>query len=273
MQKKSIIIVSLLIFSIFSFAFTGVRATNGDLLDFTYSNKLSVGTELSWQLTKFDVSPEEIREESEIEIIPGHTLQLDDVFKIVITADPNTLSITDYSDIFSILNQTWAEYYINDVLIGTNDVVLFSGAIYTMGFILPYILPTTLEFATGLKNTFEYLNEELEVNETSSSTFKYDVKLDDNNLIIKEEMHVHYESLFGGSSDADSNLEYVYDINWGILSKLDIEVSSSSSSDDTSAHWVIESTVEGVIIPAPFNWFYGMIGILILGLAYVAKRK
>lgn len=275
MQKKSIIIVSLLIFSIFSFAFTGVRATNGDLLDFTYSNKLSVGTELSWQLTKFDVSPEEIKEGLEWEIILGHTLQLDDVFKIVITADPNTLqNMTDYSNIFSTFNQPWAEYYINDALIGTNNEELFIGAINTMDFILPFILPTTLEFSTGLENTFEYLNEELEVYEISSSIFKYDVKLDDDNFIIKEETHITYGLFFGESIDDDSTLEYVYDINWGILSKLDIEAShGSSSGNDTSVHYVIESTVEGVIIPAPFNLFYGMIGILILGLAYVAKRK
>lgn len=273
MQKKSIIIISLLVISCFTSSYTSVTAINGELLDFTFSDKISVGTELSWQLTKFDVSPVSEIENYEWEVTTGHTLQEGDLFKIVITTDPDTLNLTDFAELFY-TNLEWAEFYINDDLLTTNATDVVWGDFGESNLIMSYILPVTIESSiSGVENTFEALNEEFESFEYSDSSGKYEVTHNDNSFVIKAEEHASGESFFGGSYSYDSYIEIAYDTTWGILSKLDIESKMKEGSVSQSAHWVFESTVEGVIIPAPFNWFYGMIGILILGLAYVAKRK
>ena len=273
MQKKSMIIISLLVISCFSFSYTSVTAISGELLDFTFSDKISVGTELSWQLTKFDVSPVSDIGSFEWNVTTGHALQEGDFFKIVITTDPDTLDLTDFAEIFY-TDLEWAEFYINNDLLTTNATEVSWGGFGVSNLIMLYILPVTIESSIGgVENTFEALNEEFESYEYSDSSGKYEVTLNDNSFVIKSEEHASGPLFFGGSFSYDSYVEIAYDTTWGILSKLDIESKMKEDSVSTSAHWVLESTVEGVIIPAPFNLFYGMIGILILGLAYVAKRK
>jgi len=273
MPKKSIIILSLLVISCFTASYTSVTAISGELLDFTFSDKISVGSELSWQLTKFDVSPVSEIESFEWKVTTGHALQEGDLFKIIITTDPDTLNLTDFAEIFY-TNLEWAEFYINDDLLTTNATDVSWGGFGESNLITLYILPVTIESSIGgVENTFEALNEEFESFEYSDSSGKYEVTLNDNSFVIKAEKHASGSFAFGGSFSYDSYVEIAYDTNWGILSKLDIESKMKEGSVSTSAHWVLESAVEGVIIPAPFNLFYGMIGILILGLAYVAKRK
>ncbi len=267
------IIISLLVISSFTSSYTSVTAINGELLDFTFSDKISVGTELSWQLTKFDISPISEIESYEWEVTTGHALQEGDLFKIVITTDPDTLNMTDFAELFY-TNLEWAEFYINDDLLTTNATDVVWGSLGESNLIMSYILPVTIESSiSGVENTFEALNEEFESFEYNDSTGKYEVTLNDNSFVIKAEEHASGQLFFGGSYSSDSYIEIAYDTTWGILSKLDIESKMKEGSVSKSAHLVLESTVEGVIIPAPFNWFYGMVGILILGLAYVAKRK
>ena len=282
----SIIMLFLLSFSLFTVSTTQAMDEPDEWF---FSDDLVPGRELSWKLEKYEDS-----ENGELGLTYDDQMQEGDIFKVKFLLDPDSLGLDNPLDLFTI-NETWGEFYINDNMITTNasEILLFQYSVMdymsmmsrmSMMFIV-LLMPVSVTYGNNTENFFELLADDEYLTDYSTSTngmsSSYSSTLNKDLFAYKLESHIDY-SEGDMTVKSDTTYEISYHIYLGILYKLQMDMSMVASgipySEDISEemHIVFKSTetASGEGITIPFNWFYGVIGFLLIGLiASVIRRK
>ena len=269
-KKKHIAILTLFIISIFSFSIINQNIVRAVTIEgYTFSNNLVTDVELSWKLTKYEVSPEEAGDDYPFLIKAGKEMLEGDIFKIKMLKDLNDVSLGSFFDLYDTEVQ-WGEYYLNDVSLGKNaSEIYWYGPDTSIGSLMTApILPVTIELSTGTENYFDYITESfaaLAENETEG----IEIKNSASTFSMKLEMHATI-SLFG-SFKIDYELEVVYNKEWGVLAKYDLYEKVSSEGETSEVKILYES--ETADIQVPYNWAFGFIALFVTGIVILNKRK
>ncbi len=236
-----------------------------------YSDKLTAGTELSWTLNVLDVEPEEDIDQYGWSIKYDEFLSNGDVFKIVLSKDPDELNSTGLSGIFD-TSDTWAEFFINDESIGEDATELF----VSRGFspqsgpeiIFIYILPTHFTADKAHRIIQEHLYEGYENWNLSNDTYLFEVSIDRTKFYMK--YYIKYENNITDFSQ-ELSMEVAYNIEWGVLSKMETLIKTESTLGNSSAHIVLES--DNWSVRVSYDWVIGIISMLISCLVVLSIRK
>ncbi|MCE7743278.1 MAG: hypothetical protein GOP50_12580 [Candidatus Heimdallarchaeota archaeon] len=273
MKKKAVFILSLLGLSIFSFTMsTSLAEYEISYLDFTYSDNLSPGESVAWEIMKL-----EKEDLYEWEIKPGITMELGDILRVNITTDPDELNLTTFEEIHT-TTEEWANFYKNDDYLGNDASALDWGGSLYPGTLLwgpvfwMYFVPVTLQNATASVDFFDFVVAHFEVFKFNDPGGSYDIEKKDNLLIISAEEHIDIPGgIFGGDYKFDSVMEISYNVEWGTLDKLEIAETIDSSAGKEKFELILLNTISTQSIP--FNWAYGMIALFVIGLAYILRKK
>ncbi|NPD88379.1 MAG: hypothetical protein HGN29_06630 [Asgard group archaeon] len=237
--------------------------------DFSYSNKLTIGTELSWKLTTFSVEPEESKEEYRFVIKEGQNMIEGDIFKVKILQNLNNLNLDNSRSLYS-TDLQWGEFFLNSASLGKNpSEINWYGPAIEIGMIINVpIIPTTLQLSTGEKNYFDYLEEYFEaLSEEESEGFS--VKNAANSFSMKLKMKGDF-SIFA-NVQFESELETTYNKEWGVLSRYELNEKITKAEETIQAKIVYE--IENSEIQVPYSWIYSFVAIFIAGIAVLSKRK
>jgi len=258
--------------SMFSFSITNQAIVNVVTLEgFDFSNKLVTGTEISWILTKYDVTPETTADQYAFTITNGKNMSEGDIFHIKFLQNLNDLDLDYFGDLYDTMEQ-WGEFFLNGVSIGKNaSEIYWYGPDYYGSVVLTVpILPITLQLQTGSENYFDYIYDtfsSLPDNETEDITMKNTESI----FSIKVEYHDSVV-LFFGSSKIDYELEVVYNKEWGVLAKYELYKKVSGDLSTSEVNILYETEVENIKV-APFSWTSSFIAIFITGIVILVKRR
>lgn len=281
MKKSVISIITLFLLSFSLFTVNTTQAMD-EPDEWFFSDDLVPGREFSWKLERFEGFETE-----------GQGLTLDDqmqegdIFKVKFLQDPDDLGLDSPLELYT-TNEMWGEFYINDDLITTNPYEIFfqiGEEEYLSMMFLTFFMPVTITYGNNTENFFELVAEDEAFTDYSTSingmSSSYSYTLNKDLFIFKFESHTDY-SEGDMTVKSDTTYEISYHIYLGILYKLQMDMSMESSgipySEDVSEemHMVFKSTetASGDGITIPFNWFYGVLGFLLIGLiASVIRRK
>ncbi len=258
--------------SMFSFSITNQAIVNVVTLEgFDFSNKLVTGTEISWILTKYDVTPETTADQYAFTITDEKNMSEGDIFHINFLQNLNDLDLDYFGDLYYTEEQ-WGEYYLNGVSIGKNaSEIYWYGPDYYGSVVLTIpILPITLQLSTGSENYFDYIYDiftSLPDNETE------DITMENTESIFSIKVEYHDSAvLFFGSSKIDYELEVVYNKEWGVLAKYDLYKKVSGDLSNSEVNILYETEVEDIKV-APFSWTSSFIAIFIVGIVILVKRR
>ena len=237
---------------------------------FSYSNKLVIGTELSWRLKEFSIKPEESVGDYSFVLKEGHNMTEGDVFKVKLLQNINSLTLNNFSSLYMTESQ-WGEFFLNDVSLGKNPAALnWYGPALDLGMLINVpIIPTTLQLSTGEKNYFDYMEEMFEAMPEDESE-GFSVKNGANSFTMRFKLKGTTGGIFGSMS-FESDFETVYNKEWGVLSRYELYDKISVSGETVEAKIVYE--IENSEIQVPFNWMYSFIAIFITGAIVLVKRK
>ncbi len=273
MKKKAVFILSLLCLSIVSFTMSTIQADfEISYQGFTYSDNLSPGESVAWEIMKLEKD-----DQYEWEIKPGITMELGDILRVNITTDPDALNLTTFEEIHT-TNEEWANFYKNDDYLG-NDASdlnwgssLYPGALLWGPIFWMYFVPVILQNATASVDFFDFVVQHFGVYVFDDPGGSYDIEKKGNLLIISAEVHADISGgIFGGDYKFDSFVEISYNVEWGTLDKLEIDETVDSSAGKETFKLILLNTISTQSIP--FNWTYGMIALFIIGLAYILRKK
>lgn len=269
-RQKQNILVSFLFILIFVLSINyQIRLKAVTIDDFSYSNKLTIGTELSWKLTTFSVEPEESKEEYRFVIKEGQNMIEGDIFKVKILQNLNNLNLDNSRSLYS-TDLQWGEFFLNSASLGKNpSEINWYGPAIEIGMIINVpIIPTTLQLSTGEKNYFDYLEEYFEaLSEEESEGFS--VKNAANSFSMKLKMKGDF-SIFA-NVQFESELETTYNKEWGVLSRYELNEKITKAEETIQAKIVYE--IENSEIQVPYSWIYSFVAIFIAGIAVLSKRK
>lgn len=196
-----------------------------------------------------------------------------DVLKFEITVDPDDLTLTDIVDLH-FTDQEWAEFYLNDVLLGNDASALnFFISPFESDYIFwAYLLPTELNFTTGNIGTFDYLYDMIEPLEYDNESGLYDAEITSDLFHVNWEYHYTGIVIFVGDAiKTDRIVEVSYNLEWGYLDRIKIYESHQVGSN--------KEVVELVLLNAnstqkvPINWTTGLFALSIIGLVAVYIRR
>lgn len=272
-NKKNIAILSLTLIAILvsiNYGQNFVIANNVE--DFTYNNNLKAPLELSWVMTTFYIvydTPEDWIWEitSEINVTQG------DIFKIKFLEDLDNLALDNYDDLYT-TTETWAEFYLNSVLlgddaslIGFNDIDVFLDY-----FPVKFIYPRTVQVGGAEISTFDYLYDELKEYEFSLFGMKY--KLTNTAKLFSIEAKYHLIITVGGEeSDITQEVKVIYNKEWGVLSSYELKFRLKSDADIDEAEILLEITDENILVAAPFGWIAGIPVLITFGVITLRRKK
>lgn len=271
MDKKNKTMLAISIILVFGFSISSNIIVNAAaIVDFTYSDKMIAGVELSWILSKFEETPEGEFEEAYIPLTAGANMSEGDIFKIVLLQDLDDLNLDDMDELYY-TTQEWGEFFLNDVSLGKDATDLYWYAFYgTSGFLMSsHIVPTIVQLTTGSKNYFDYLEEDFEAlaeNETEGITIKNTADA----FIMKYKFHASISFLF--SMTVDMSLEIVYNKEWGVLAKYDLTESVKFGGETSKIRMLYEINNEEIKV-APFSWTFGIAAVFVAALVIIRRRK
>ncbi|MCE7748559.1 MAG: hypothetical protein GPJ51_09170 [Candidatus Heimdallarchaeota archaeon] len=266
MKKNVLAILALFLLTFSSFTLTAQPPEWSEIIGLGYSDKIVPGTEISWELTTFETTDPAAEN---WEIYPGHNLTVGDVFNLNVTKDPDEMGLTHPAILYT-GSESWSDFYLNDVFITDNisnvdwrvwkrDERLYAG----------YIVPTTITFASGEVNYFDYLYDyysELDYDEDGSLK----VKKTDKTFTIEEEYKAPPVVIFSGGAAKLSYTYYsklTYNVEWGV--GVYLELIEKSSTIETRV--VLETGIDEIAVP--YEWLYGLFALLIMGLVTIKKKK
>lgn len=263
------------IFSVFtSLIFLSLLCSHFNTQGFTilegvqYSDKLTIGTELAWQLTTLSVSPRDSAEHFEWCISFDRCLSKGDIFKIKLTADLNDLNLSSPEELYY-TTEEWADFYANDEYLGNDATEMFWGDFDPEIFraVSLYILPITLNYESEDVNTFTYLNELYQEYIDDPDLESYTITWEENIFTTVTELYLQ--------GDGDVSIYYYYEVvyntEWGVLVELNIKLEGELDGENTKVHWTIKNIHEELKVP--FNWFYGLIALLLVEVVIIRRRK
>lgn len=283
-MKKSV--VSIIILFLLSFSLFTVSTTQAldEPDEWFFSDDLVPGREFSWKLERFEGF-----ETGGLDVTLDNQMQEGDILKVKFLQDPDSLGLDNPLELFN-TNVTWGEFYINDDIITSNaaEILLFQVGVteyYLSVMFSMLFMPVTLTYGNNTGNFFELAAEDEFFTDFSTSingmSSSYSFALNKDLFISKSESHADYTE--GDMSiKFDTSNEVSYHIYLGILYKFQtdivMEFSGIPDSEDvsTETHMIFKSTetASGDGITIPFNWFYGVLGFLLIGLiASVIRRK
>ncbi len=293
-HKKTYLILVMLVLMGFS---TG-KFVKGQ--EYNYYSTLITDASYEWQVTKLNVVGSI---STSFLLLNDTTLEVGDNFTIKITDNVDTLANGTDSDIEDI-SKEWAEFYLNGELKTSN--------ITDIGFLFLdfmswsdgehfFLQPVTYTNETDTYNHFEILQNnfeqitadiktetnEVNYHEDSHLTMKQSSKLSKSTWTIKYQTKLIYKEEDytgpgGWSKDddvVDRIIEIRFNVETGFVTYLSYYYNSHSISevdglqtiDDDTIDLVIESTM--LPTGAPFNWYFSIIGVFVLGLVVYVKRR
>ena len=283
MKKSVISIITLFLLSFSLFTVNTTQAMD-EPDEWFFSDDLVPGREFSWKLEKFEGF-----ETGGLKVTLDDLMQEGDILKVKFLQDPDSLGLENPLELFN-TNETWGEFYINDEIITTNasEIILFQVGVtqYYMSMMFSMLfMPVTIIYGNNTENFFELAAEDETLTDFSTSingmSSSYSFALNKDLFISKSESHADYTE--GDMSiKYDISNEISFHIYLGILYKFQTDISMEYTgvpdSEDvfTETHMIFKSTetASGDGITIPFNWFYGALGFLLIGLiASVIKRK
>ncbi len=271
MKIKRYLVLFLFILSIFTYtvsnsnAITEITAIN----NFYYSDKIIPDETLTWQVAKF-----EIKDKGDPWTVKtGISIEEGDTLQIKIINDPDDLTIANYTELFT-TSETWAEFYLNDVLLGddASQLNLSTNLASNEYFDWTLLLPTILYVDSSNVSAFQHYYDVNQPLEFDDSTEQYDVTLTDNLLVMRYERHdsgilffyehkVYWDDIYEAS----------YNIEWGFLDKLELYSKFKTGTTTKLYHLVLLNELSNQ--KASIAWFSGMIAFLLLGVVAIYKRK
>ncbi len=282
MKKTVYVLLALFLLSFSSFTITAQPPEWSEITGLKYSNRIVPGTEVSWKVTKFETDDPE----SFIwEVYPGHPLAVGDMFKLNVTKDPDTVGLVHPSHLWNV-TESWCDFYLNDVFL-TENISYANLREFKRDYRLDagYIVPTSISFASGYVNYFDYLYDyysELDYGEDGSLK----VRKTDETFTIEEKYKGPSNVIImspGGSSnthpseepsldqyidtDANYNTKITYNIEWGVLVFADMQ----AENDTMKVRVVLETGIDEIAVP--YEWLYGLFALLIMGLVTIKKKK
>jgi len=244
-----------------------------------YSDKLVPGTELSWKVTKATGTLNETAV-SNYTMVEGSTL------KIKLLKDPDDVVQNNYDELFK-TDEDWAEFYINDHLIGTDSTSfddLIGGMDLTeLPLLATFIFPTVFVYSDGNKSSFQVLYDAFSPMQTHMSTtttgakltLDYSVSLNDKTFEVSLYVDTTFDFL-GQTMTVKLDLNFMYDITYGIMILYHIKGETSTPTEKNNGELRIESTTPGAEKPpseAPFELFYAILALMVLGAGILSIKK
>lgn len=193
---------------------------------------------------------------------------------IKLTENPNNVAIFHFDDLFT-TSLPWAEFRLNSDLLGNNASMINFDKIHLdmEGFPITFIYPKTV-IANGTEmSVFDYLYEDLKQHEISTKEFKYKVTNDEDLFAIQIEIHIAYESFFGGRIEIDEEATITYNKEWGVLSMYELDFRTETFSGVEKAEILLEITDEDLKVEVAYGWFTSISVLIIAGLVILRKRK
>ncbi|MCE7738134.1 MAG: hypothetical protein KAU62_04360 [Candidatus Heimdallarchaeota archaeon] len=239
--------------------------------DFTYNNNLEAPLELSWVMTTFYLvydTPEDYiwQITSEINVTQG------DIFKIKFLVDPDNLNISNYDDLYT-TTETWAEFYLNSVLLGDDASLIAFNDInpYLDYFPVKFIYPQTVQVGGAEISTFDYLYDDLKQYEFSMMGMKY--KLTNKAKLFSIEAKIHLIVMVGlEETDITQDSKVIYNKEWGVLSSYELHLTRITDSVVEEVEILLEITDEDIKV-APFGWIAGISVLLIAGVIVIRRKR
>ncbi len=282
-MKKSAISITLLFLLLFSLFTVSTTQAMDEPDEWFFSDDLVPGREFSWKLEKFEGF-----ETGGLDITLDDQMQEGDFLKVKFLQDPDDIGIDNPLELFT-TSEMWGEFYINDNIITTNasDILLFQVGVteYLSIMFTMLFMPVTIIYGNTTENFFELAVEDEFFTDFSTSingmSSSYSFALNKDLFISKSESHADY-SEGDMSIKFDVSTEISFHIYLGILYKYQTDISMEFTgipdSEDvfTETHMIFKSTetASGDGITIPFNWFYGVLGFLLIGLiASIIKRR
>ncbi len=277
-KKKGL--TSLLLILLLNLALNNTATVESQVISSVqYSDKLTPNTELSWKLKVLEIEAQGYFthvEEYYWGFSNSYSMTLGDVFKIKIKEDPDDLNPDSLGYLFN-TNESWADFYLNDDFIGDNAMDFYvDNIVLTSPYPNPftvYILPITLtlENEDTLKVFQDYIYESLEPFEVSHTEYSFDVAISGNSFSMKS-----YSAETGWGYIWEYTTEIVYNTDWGVLSRLEVErviegEEDYHEGDYLRTHLLLE--IENGDIRVPYNWSYGLISLFLSSLVVLILRK
>ena len=271
MKRKTNLILAFATILIFCFSISSSAVVYAVTIeDFTYSNKLVAGAELSWILKEFEETSTDEPSEAYIPLTATKNMTKGDIFKIVLLKDLDDLDLDFMSELYY-TTEEWGEFFLNGVSLGKDATKLIWYTFYgTSGFLMSsHIIPVTVEVATGNMSYFDYLEDDFETlaeNETEGITITNSADA----FIMKYKLHASITFLI--SMTIDMKLEIVYNKEWGVLAKYDLTESVKFGGETAKIRMIYEIVNEDIKV-APFSWVVGFIAIFVTGVVILRRRK
>jgi len=264
--------MSLFIISILTFSYSSGNLVMDEVYEgFSYSDHIVPGEELVWNVARFDYKGDN---ELVWEIKTGYEVKEGDQIKIKVTKDPDELNIGNYAEPFY-TDENWADFYLNDIFLSDDpsELKMIINITDDLLFGWLFVLPTTLEFASGDENFFVWMYDEVSPHTYNNENGSLEVSLTSDLYTQKIEIEYDYVLIFLEDRVVGRrSVEMSYDIEWGTLDKLDLYSYLKFGSDVTEAQIVLlnENSTQRVSI----SWATGFVALLIIGLAvgYIRKR-
>ncbi|HUT80488.1 MAG TPA: hypothetical protein VMZ29_04720 [Candidatus Bathyarchaeia archaeon] len=243
------------------------------ITNFYYSDDIAPGETFVWDVAKFE------RDDNDNWTVKTDiTFEEGDQFKIEVLIDPDLISITNYTELFT-TTEPWAKYYKNDLLLGSDASLLnlipikfYSSGYDYVGGDWTYLLPTTFLVDASNVSALQYLYDINQPNEFDGQYQLYDLTITNDLLTLLYEYH--YDGpmfMWEDICHADKIYEASYNLQTGLLDKLNIYYKFKSGSFLRFYYLVLlnENSTQKVGI----NWLSYMIPFLVFGLAIIYKRR
>ncbi|MHA1186980.1 MAG: hypothetical protein ACTSSK_08935 [Candidatus Heimdallarchaeota archaeon] len=271
MKIKRYLILLILLLSVFTFSFSNSNSLVeiSTINDFYYSDNIVPDETLTWNVAKFKIE----NRGDPWTVKTGMTIVEGDALKIKITKDPNDLTISNYTELFT-TSETWAEFYLNNQLLGddASQLNLTTNLASNQYVDWTLLLPTILFVDSSNVSTFQHYFDVNQPRVFDDSSKSFELTLTDNLLFIRFERHESGMLFFYENKCYwDDIYEASYNLEWGFLDKL--ELYSKFKSGRTVLLYELVLLNELSTQRASIEWFSGMVAFLLFGLIVIYRRR
>jgi len=198
----------------------GFGATESTITGVTYSDSIIPGAEFSWKVARLEIS-----QGAQWEIKSGYNVEKNDIIKLVITDDPDDLSLTSFWELFY-TDVEWADAYLNDQSLG-NDISKLELNFTTNNYfdaISFLIMPVTLNIDAVSEDTFDYFYDLMEPEQYNNDSGYLQVSKNDELLFLGWKYYDRYPLLFlPGFYTEEYIVESSYKMETGVLDKITVD--------------------------------------------------